>query len=823
MACARLERDATRARLASAGRHGLALIGAILFGVAAAPAAAQPGGALLSDRLCVLDARSGPADAPTDRDLVRVAASAERGIATLRAAGDPAAADRIALTAPAGGSEAPSDQAVALYCAAAGEAMRLGSNGSQAQAVTYLLTAFRRATAAGDETLAARAAYRLALVGGADPAPADSRGGGSAPTRVADLALAPTLETSAPDAAAAPGALACAELADLRLRAVTLEHVSITALECAAHRALGAGDARLAALANLRLARFDAGLAETPGADRDGLRASARQRALDTIAIALAVEPAEIRIDLVGRVIDSAIDFGGAADPAAAVGIAALRRESGLQGAAIAAALEGRVALAGGDAPTARARLRSAILSESQRPLPARLPVYYLRLAEADPDRRDAHVQTAYTALENLRPLLPRFDPLTEETSFALYMRHVFIAAVEVQLADAVGADESLRIRGAQRIVEAYREAELQSAFGSECLPPRAAVRPEELLPGEILLYPLLLPDRIELLYVAGGEAAGGAPRYRRLPPNRDADRQVVTELVEQVVLSLSGGGGDAGWRAPSRRLYDLLIAPVADQLVPGAMLAVVPDGPLRALPFAALLAPDGRYLVQQTRLSLIPALAYSQPDGVRRGERLNIVAASLQRQISLPVGFFPELAGTAEEARIAVSHAGAGRLVPDFTRAELESALDGRRIDVLHLATHATFNGRSDRAFIVANGEVIRLSELREMIDRTRIRGETLDLIVLSACETAVGDEQTGMGLAGAAVQAGARSVIGSLWQVSDAGTAELMGEFYRLYSAGTSRSAALRDAQLAMIAQGGDAADPNVWAAFALLGAWR
>ena len=71
-------------------------------------------------------------------------------------------------------------------------------------------------------------------------------------------------------------------------------------------------------------------------------------------------------------------------------------------------------------------------------------------------------------------------------------------------------------------------------------------------------------------------------------------------------------------------------------------------------------------------------------------------------------------------------------------------------------------------------------------MIDRSLIRGETLDLIVLSACETAVGDEQTSMGLAGAAVQAGARSVIGSLWQVSDTGTAELMGEFYRRYSSG-------------------------------------
>jgi CHAT domain-containing protein len=189
---------------------------------------------------------------------------------------------------------------------------------------------------------------------------------------------------------------------------------------------------------------------------------------------------------------------------------------------------------------------------------------------------------------------------------------------------------------------------------------------------------------------------------------------------------------------------------------------------------------------------------------------------------MDLPVGSFAALQGTAEEARIAARYASASWVIPEFTRADLGSALD-RRVDVLHLATHAAFNGRSDRAFIVANGEVIRLSELRDMIGRSGMRGEAIDLIVLSACETAVGDDEASMGLAGAAVQAGARSVIGSLWQVNDAGTAELMRQFYRRYAEGQPRSQALREAQLALIEGGGGNADPNIWAAFALLGAWR
>lgn len=78
-------------------------------------------------------------------------------------------------------------------------------------------------------------------------------------------------------------------------------------------------------------------------------------------------------------------------------------------------------------------------------------------------------------------------------------------------------------------------------------------------------------------------------------------------------------------------------------------------------------------------------------------------------------------------------------------------------------------------------------------------------------------------MGLAGAAVQAGARSAIASLWPVNDAGTAELMKFFYQLYRDGRSKSAALREAQLRLIEAGGMNADPNIWAAFTLLGAWR
>jgi len=247
----------------------------------------------------------------------------------------------------------------------------------------------------------------------------------------------------------------------------------------------------------------------------------------------------------------------------------------------------------------------------------------------------------------------------------------------------------------------------------------------------------------------------------------------------------------------------------------------VIPDGALRALPFAALTDGDGKFLIERTRLAVAPALAYSQPGSDRGNRPLSVVAASLQREVSLPAGVFAKLEGTVDEAGIAAGPN--GHVIADFREADLRRALSQRRVDVLHLATHAAFNGRSDRSFIVANGEAIPLADLRALIGANRVRGDELDLLVLSACETAVGDDEASMGLAGAAVQSGAESALASLWSVNDSGTVALMKGFYTRYREGSGKAEALRNAQLAMIAEGGMGAQPGIWAAFILLGGWR
>lgn len=709
------------------------------------------------------------------------------------------------LELPVTGTDTLSDADRAGYCAAAGEALRVAPDGNQTQAKSFLLAAARYAVAAGDARLAALTTYRLGLAALSGDAAA------GAGTRGAQQVAVTTPEPAEP--AADGPCTALDRPAFLRLAG---RFAARTALECAMERARAAGDFEIAALASLRVARLGiAQAAATPGRARQ-MRAGVVPVAIRGLDDVRGVKDQALRQVLTARLAEAALDAGSSDTSVLSAAIASLNGDAGAM--AFGAALAGRLALGSGDRPAAVAAFQRAVFFEGQRAQPSMMPTWLLLLADAEPARRSALTLQAYRALEAIRPLIPALDSVTEESTFSIRMRPVFEAAVAVELAEVGGAQEQARIASAQHIVEAYRQAELQNAFGSNCVPSRDPVDPAKLRSGEVLLYPILLDDRVELLVVAGG--AGGASTYVRIPSGTPTSREAVGRLVDDMVSSASRGT-DEEWRTSGRALYDLLIKPVEGQLSAKGTLIIIPDGALRALPFAALTDGDGKFLIERTRLAVAPALAYSQPGSDRSNRSLSVVAASLQREVTLPSGVFAKLEGTADEAGVAAGPG--GRVISDFREADLRGALSRGRVDVLHLATHAAFNGRSDRSFIVANGESIPLADLRGLIGANRTRGDELDLLVLSACETAVGDDEASMGLAGAAVQSGAESALASLWSVNDTGTVALMKGFYGQYRQGAGKAEALRNAQLAMITGGGTGAQPGIWAAFILLGGWR
>ena len=158
-----------------------------------------------------------------------------------------------------------------------------------------------------------------------------------------------------------------------------------------------------------------------------------------------------------------------------------------------------------------------------------------------------------------------------------------------------------------------------------------------------------------------------------------------------------------------------------------------------------------------------------------------------------------------------------------EFTSNALEKQVQKKSYPIVHLATHGQFSSSLDETFLLAYDQPIKVNQLNQWLrNREENRPEAIELLVLSACETATGDKRAALGLAGVAIQAGARSTVASLWALNDASTAQLMSQFYQeLKKPGVSKAEALRNAQLTLLKQE-EYTTPYFWAPYVLIGNW-
>lgn len=378
---------------------------------------------------------------------------------------------------------------------------------------------------------------------------------------------------------------------------------------------------------------------------------------------------------------------------------------------------------------------------------------------------------------------------------------------------DAEADAEQARLREVLELLEALKLAELSVYFGDACLSDLATTTPER-LPGTLLLYPVILEDRVELIVGQAGRLA------RRIAPIQPAELVASVRALRGALQDPTG----PRYRAAAARLFEALIAPL-DEARGGmrgeaSTLVVVPTGVLREIPFAALFdARVGRFLIEDLALATLPSLHILPPEPLDP-RRTRLLAVGLTEAVE---DFSPLPFAARELEAAAARFPGAHRLDAAFTRSVLAAELEAAPYDVVHVASHGRFDARASESFLVAHDGRIGMAELGEWIGRTRPRtGRPLELLVLSACETAIGDERAVLGLAGVAVQAGARSAIASLWKVHDEATMQLFGHFYReLGRPGVSRAEALRRAQRALLAEP-RFRHPIYWSAFLLVNGW-
>jgi CHAT domain-containing protein len=293
--------------------------------------------------------------------------------------------------------------------------------------------------------------------------------------------------------------------------------------------------------------------------------------------------------------------------------------------------------------------------------------------------------------------------------------------------------------------------------------------------------------DRLELIVIT--------PQGNPIRRSTNATRAEVLDMAKEFRSKLLDPTERMGFLAPAQAMYQWLVTPIEADLQKLRIqnLAYIMDAGLRSIPLAAL--HDGKqFIIQRYSVGLMPSLSLTDTrySDVRNSSVLAMGIEKFADKSPLP--------SVPVELSTITGQLWSGKsfLNNAFTLSNLQAARDSQPFGIIHLATHAEYiPGKPETSYLQLWDTQLRLEQLRQM----GLHKPPVELLVLSACRTALGDEENELGFAGLAAQAGAKTVLASLWYVSDEGTLALMTEFYGRMKQVPLKAEALRLAQLAMI----------------------
>jgi CHAT domain-containing protein len=507
---------------------------------------------------------------------------------------------------------------------------------------------------------------------------------------------------------------------------------------------------------------------------------------------------------------------------------------------------------------------RGAIVAAGKLPQgQAQLPLVRLewraaRLAQSrgDDPRAIANYMRAAQLLEAIHQDLPIEDARGHST-YQNLQRPVITGLTDLLLqgVDALAPDvQQARLASALRLTEQAHQAELQDYLGDRCSVESArAASTETLAAGLAVVYPIVLKDRLEVVV-----RTSHGLLHHAAPVSAAA---LAAEI--QIFRSALLDAGSNDYLQSAQHLHAWLIAPFSAALAQADVraLVIVPDGYLRLIPFAAL--HDGRqFLAQRYWISTVTGLTMTEPGAPHPKKAVSLyVGLSTPGPVVdrlLAMGFDGGMTSSPGEAR-GLQDSGAGSppavssatraltlrsqlalpgvqseiqdLVPltrsvwllndQFTVGRFAHEVQSGHYSVVHIASHSFFGANAGDSFLLAYDNVIRIDQLQQLLEANDSPQTGIDLLTLSACDTATGDERAPLGFAGAAIKARARSVLGSLWPVNDTATQQFMELFYRGL-AQHGKAQAFTDAQRALM-DSTQFSHPYYWAPFILTGDWN
>ncbi|GBO54375.1 hypothetical protein APA_2323 [Pseudanabaena sp. lw0831] len=414
-------------------------------------------------------------------------------------------------------------------------------------------------------------------------------------------------------------------------------------------------------------------------------------------------------------------------------------------------------------------------------------------------------------AVENLRQI--RNDLVSVNAglqfSFRESVEPIYRQLISLLLLEDGAISSQKNLKKAQNVIESLQLAELTNFLRSDCL----SANPVEIADVDrraAVIYPIILEDRLEVILSVTDQPLR---RY-----STSINQKELEQIVDELRIDLREPRTQ-DYLSKSQTVYDWLVRPAIADLRKGNIktLVFVLDGSLRNIPMSSL--HDGEnFLIQTYSVALTPGLQLLDPKPLVR-EKIAVLAGGLSEERH----GFTALPNVLQEIKNIQAQVRSSRelLNQDFTENNLRKTLLNSPFPVIHLATHGQFSSRVSDTFLITWDGRLNLESLTQLI-QSRGQDKVLELLILSACQTAVGDNRATLGLAGMSVRAGARSTIASLWSVDDAATALFMTEFYQALASGkTEKAEALRQSQIALLVQT-KYQHPYYWSPFVLLGNW-
>ncbi|MEM9156209.1 MAG: CHAT domain-containing protein [Cyanobacteria bacterium P01_F01_bin.33] len=432
-------------------------------------------------------------------------------------------------------------------------------------------------------------------------------------------------------------------------------------------------------------------------------------------------------------------------------------------------------------------------------------------VAMGDSDQAKTAYRDAISTLQSIRGDIVAVNQELQFT-FRDAVEPVYRQAIGLLLAESEPSQATLQ--EVLDTLELLKLAELQNFFGDECVEvakaQAAAQKPAETT--AVAIYSVILPNRTEMI---ARSPDGTLTAY---PVEIGAAK--LAEEIRDLRFLLEKRATDQ-YLPQAQKLYDLLLRPLESDLkaLNPKTLAFIHDGVLRQVPMAALHDGD-RFLIETYPMAVTPSLSLTSGQPLQREDlRALIVGLTVERSP------FEALANVEIETKNVRDIVSGARLLDEaFTLDTIQNELSGQNYPIVHMATHGKFGVDAASTFLLAFDNRLSIERVDSIL-RSRPTADPIELLTLSACQTAAGDNRSTLGMAGVAVRAGAKSALATLWFINDESTAPLIAEFYnQLLDPGTTKAEALRRAQLKFITDADfrDFSHPAVWSPFILIGNW-